>query len=454
MRETPTVSLPNPSPTATPGDRDGASGPSPSDATGVEGKEASVRWLAALNFSIADVQNGMGPYVALFLQSAANWNPAQIGTALAFGNIAQVLAQTPVGVWVDQTRRKRGLLAIGIVMIALACIVTPLFPTPSIVTAGQILVGVAGAIFPTTLAALALGLVGRRRMDAQMGTNQASNAAGNVFAAIAIGAAGYFFSLSWMFFLVVALCALSLMLLWRIRPGDIDHDLARGADGQGRGSVADAGGQGVGAAVKDVLATFRELVRQRAVRVFLICAVIFHFANAAMVPLVTEMLAKNQGAKTAVLMTSGYMLASQLVFVVVAAASGRLARSWGRKPLFLFAFAALAVRGVLYTLSDKPAALIAVQCMDGLGAGVFGVVAILIVADLTQGSGRFNAAQGAVATAQGLGAFLSNSLAGLLAHLGGTRLSFLSLAAIALAGFLTFAFFMPETRDLRAHKES
>ena len=104
----------------------------------------------------------------------------------------------------------------------------------------------------------------------------------------------------------------------------------------------------------------------------MVSAVIFHFANAAMVPLVTQRLARGVGAREAILYTSGYMLASQLVFLVVAAVSGRLAATLGRKPLFLFAFAALAVRGVLYTLSDKPAAPVAVQCMDGWARGSSG----------------------------------------------------------------------------------
>jgi MFS family permease len=103
------------------------------------------------------------------------------------------------------------------------------------------------------------------------------------------------------------------------------------------------------------------------------------------------------------------MLASQSVFMVVAALSGKLADKLGHKPLFLFGFAALATCGVLYTLSHAPAALIAVQCMDGLGAGIFDVVSVLIIADLTKGTGGFNAAQGAIATAQGIGAFLSYS---------------------------------------------
>jgi MFS family permease len=233
----------------------------------------------------------------------------------------------------------------------------------------------------------------------------------------------------------------------RIRADDIDFNLACGADGEPGAARRKQDNPGsFGSALVGLLQGLGELVREKPVAIFLACAVLFHFANAAMVPLVTEMLGKNQGAKSAVLYTSGYMLASQLVFVVVAASSGRLAGRIGRKPLFLFAFAALTLRGILYTFSNAPGWLIAVQCMDGLGAGIFGVVGVLIIADLTRGTGRFNAAQGAIATAQGMGAFLSNAMAGWLAKHEGTTFTFCVLSAIAAAGLLLFACFMPETR--------
>jgi predicted MFS family arabinose efflux permease len=410
-------------------------------------KRGSVRALMALNFCIADVQNGMGPYIALFLQSAVGWNPAQIGAALAAGNLAQVVAQTPAGALIDRLRQKRALLITGIVMIATACLATVWLTSLPVVTAAQALIGVAGAIFPPCLAAVALGLVGRKRMDRQMGTNQAFNAGGNMFAALALGAIGYYWGMKWMFYLVGGLCAAAALCVSFIRADDIDYDLARGADGESPQKLAQQVQGSVLDGIKDLLKGFAEIFQQRPVIVFLVSAVIFHFANAAMVPLVTEMLAKNAGAQKAILYTSGYMLASQFVFVVVAALSGRLAGKIGRKPLFLFAFAALAARGALYTLSHRPAALIAVQCMDGLGAGIFGVVGVLIVADLTKGTGRFNAAQGAIATAQGCGAFLSNSVAGYLAKRMGNNFTFLTLAGIAVAGLAFFWLLMPETRE-------
>jgi MFS family permease len=417
-------------------------------------KKGSIRALRALNFFIADVQNGMGPYMALFLQSSVHWGPAQIGSALAAGNIAQVLAQTPAGALIDRLRQKRVLLLVGIGLIALAVLATAFFTTRAVVMSGQALIGTAGAIFPLCLSAIALGLVGRQRFDQAQGTNQAFNAAGNMFAALALGAVGYYFNLRWMFYLVGFLCVGAVLCVLRIKADDIDFDQARGADtGDNSGQPASAAAPATpsGSAwdgIKQLLTGFRDLLKQKPVLIFLVSAVIFHFANAAMVPLVTQLLATGVGTKQAILFTSGYMLASQLVFMVVATASGKLAGKLGRKPLFIFAFAALAARGVLYTLSHHPAALIAVQCMDGLGAGIFGVVGVLIIADLTKGTGSFNAAQGAIATAQGLGAFLSNSVAGYLAKNQGNNFAFLTLAGIAVVGLVVFSVFMPETLNL------
>jgi MFS family permease len=429
----------------------------PASPTAPDSKRGSLEALKAVNFFIADVQNGMGPYIALFLQSSVGWGPAQIGSALAAGNIAQVLAQTPAGALIDNLRQKRTLLIVGIALIMAGMLGTAFFTVRPVVMGGQALVGIAGAIFPPCLAAIALGLVQRQRFDQVQGTNQAFNAGGNMFAALALGAIGYYFNLRWMFFFVALLGVGAIVSILCIKADDIDFNAARGGE-----ESPDAQGEQCQAAppapasasvwqnIKDVLACLGDLIKQPPVRVFLVAAVLFHFANAAMVPLVTQLLARGVGAKQAVLFTSGYMLASQLVFMIVAAVSGKLAGRLGRKPLFLFAFAALAVRGLLYTVSHAPAALIAVQCMDGLGAGIFGVVGVLIIADLTKGTGRFNAAQGAIATAQGLGAFLSNSVAGYLAKTQGDNFTFYVLAGIAVVGLAFFWVYMPETRDQQA----
>ncbi|MFM9503849.1 hypothetical protein RDS30_14900, partial [Listeria monocytogenes] len=90
----------------------------------------------------------------------------------------------------------------------------------------------------------------------------------------------------------------------------------------------------------------------------------------------------------------------------------RKAQQWGRRPLLLAAFTALAIRGLLFSMVTDPFALVAGQIFDGITAAVFAVMIPLIVSDITFGRGRFNLAQGIVGTATGIGASLSTVTAG------------------------------------------
>jgi MFS family permease len=171
----------------------------------------------------------------------------------------------------------------------------------------------------------------------------------------------------------------------------------------------------------------------------------FHFANAAMLPLVGQKLAlqdKNLGTT----LMSACIVAAQVVMVPMAMLVGAKADAWGRKPLFLIALAVLAIRGCLYPLSDNAYWLVAVQLLDGVGAGIYGAVFPVIVADLMRGTGRFNVAQGAIITAQGIGAALSTTLAGLVVVHAGYSAAFLTLAAVAVVGLVLYVLVMPETR--------
>jgi MFS family permease len=144
---------------------------------------------------------------------------------------------------------------------------------------------------------------------------------------------------------------------------------------------------------------------------------------------------------------SACVVTTQMVVTLIASWSGRKAHQWGRKPLLLIGFAALPVRGVLYTLTNAAVPLIAIQVLDGIGAAIFGVVSVLVIADLTRGSGRFNLTQGAVTTAVGIGAALSQSIAGSIVHAFGDRAAFLFLSAVASAALAILYFFMPETHE-------
>jgi MFS family permease len=150
---------------------------------------------------------------------------------------------------------------------------------------------------------------------------------------------------------------------------------------------------------------------------------------------------------------SACIVAAQIVMVPMAMLVGRKADTWGRKPLFIAGFLILPIRGVLYTFSDSPYWLVGVQLLDGVGAGLYGALFPLIVADLMEGTGRFNVAQGAVITAQEIGASLSTALAGVIVVAAGYSAAFLTLAAIAAAGLILFALAMPETWVARPAKE-
>ena len=255
-----------------------------------------------------------------------------------------------------------------------------------------------------------------------MGRNSAFDHAGNVAIAVLAGAVGYAFSQRAVFLLVPVCAVLAAGAVLSIPARAIDHDRARGLDGQ---TDAAAAGYGV-------------LLQSRPLIIFGFCVMLFHLANAALLPLVGQKLAASY-PKEATAMMSACIIAAQMVMLPIALLVGRTADTWGRKPLFLAGFAVLPLRAVLYTLSDNSFWLISVQVLDGVGAGIFGALTPLVIADIMRGTGRYNLAQGAVATVQGIGASLSGLVAGVIVDRYGY-----SAAAVAL---IVFAIGMPETAN-------
>jgi predicted MFS family arabinose efflux permease len=329
------------------------------------------------------------------------------------------------------------LITAGIVALAVGALLIAFVPTFWSVMSAQVLIGGTSSIFGPAICAISLGIVGHRLFDLRQGRNQAFNSAGNVVAAVSMGLLGYFISNRSIFFFVFACALPTILTLLIIRPDEIDYELARGA------KIGDEGAKPVKP---------HALLKDRPLLIFLACAVMFHFANAAMLPLLGEMLAKGRG-RSSMLFMSACVVTTQFVIALIASWSGRKAGTWGRKPLLLIAFSVLPIRGVLYTLTLNPRALVAIQILDGVAAGIFGVVSVLVIADLTQGTGRFNLTLGAISTAVGIGASLSQVIAGSIVHHFGSNAGFLFLAAVALAAFGILYFFMPETRNTRLAKE-
>ena len=406
----------------------------------------SLLGLDGLNFLMADVRDGLGPYLSVFLKGSQHWQPGHIGIAMAASSVAAAIFQIPAGLLVDSLRAKRLLVAGSGLGVAVGCLLIVFFPTFASVIVAQVVIGAAAAVIPLALAALSLGLVGKRALDARVSRNEGFNHGGNFFAALLAGTLGQRFGYSYIFYLVCAFAAASAAVVNLINSREIDHELARGggADDEDHADATDANPRPL---------AWRDLLRRRDLMIFLASVVLFHFGNAAMLPMAGQVLAKTHpGSDTLAL--SACIVAAQLVMVGVAWAVGRaMARGVGRKTIFLVALATLPVRGVLFSFTSNPVGVVAIQLLDGVAAGVFGVISVVIAADLMRGTGRFNLAQGLVALAIGLGAGLSNVVAGYIVQAFGYPAGFLSLAALAAGALVFFALLMPETRE-RAEKDN
>jgi MFS family permease len=394
--------------------------------------------LDALNFLLADVRDGLGPYFAIYLLAVrgpeGGWNEATIGLVITLAGLAGLLSQTPIGALIDRSRHKRGIVVAAALAVTLSCLALPFITGFAAVAAAQSVAAVAGAAFPPALAAITLGVVGPRAFARRIGRNEAFNHGGNALSAALAAGTAVFFGPVVVFWIMAALALLSIGAMLSIPAAAIDDEQARGLED---GQRAEAAHQP---------STWRSLLACRPLLLFAALMACFHLANAAMLPTVGQLLTRVVGKDYATSLIAGCIVAAQCAMVPVAMLAGAKADRWGRKPIFLAAFGVLALRGALYVLSDNPWWLLGVQLLDGVGAGIFGTLFPVVVADLTRGTGRFNVSQGAVATAQGLGAALSASLAGAVVVGAGYPAAFLTLGGIAAVGFLGYLLLMPETR--------
>lgn len=387
------------------------------------------RSLDGVNFLLADVRGALGPYLNVFLITQQHWSQTEVGWVTTISGLLGLVAQTPAGAAIDATRRKRGVVVLALMVLGAAAIVIFAMPRFWPVMIANTGIAVVGDVFGPAVSAVTLGLYARAHLARRMGRNSAFDHAGNVLIAASAGAVGYALSQRAVFLLVPVFALLASAAMLSIPRAAIDEDRARGA----------ASGEAAGGAGLSVLLTCRPLV------VFALCAMLFHFANAPLLPLVGQKLAQAYPAWATAMMSS-CIIAAQLIMLPVALAVGRTADRIGRKPILLLGFAVLPVRAVLYTLSDSAPWLIGVQLLDGVGAGIFGAITPLVIADLMRGTGRFNLAQGAVATAQGVGASVSGLAAGVIVDHAGYSPAFLAFGAAACVALAALVWAMPETR--------
>jgi MFS family permease len=390
----------------------------------------SLRGLDWFIFFLADVQTGFGPFVAVYL-TTQKWTQVEIGLVLSIGGVVALIGQMPGGAIVDAARSERlvaGLAVATIGFSALGYAAWPIFP---VVMAAATLHAAASCVLGPAIAAISLGLVGPLAIGERFGRNARYASLGNGGAAALMGTCGYLLSSRSVFLVTFLLAIPTLLALSRIRESEIDA-------AQAHGTVVR---EEPDASATSVL----KLMSHRPLLTFAAAVLLLQLANAAMLPLMAGVVT-TRSSQWAPILIAACIIVPQAIVALASPSVGRKAQLWGRRPLLLVGFAALAIRGLLFATVHDPYLLVAVQVFDGVTAAVFSVMIPLIVADVAFGSGHFNLAQGIVGTATGIGASLSTVLAGYVADRFGSSVAFTGLAGVAAVGLVMIWFVMPETR--------
>jgi MFS family permease len=401
----------------------GTASPSPSN--------ASLSGLDGVNFFLAGILAGFGPYLAAYLADQ-KWTQENIGFVLTASGVAGLLSQLPGGELLDTVRSKRAVVVAGVVMVAVSAVIIAFQPSFPLVFAALMLQGITGGFLGPAIAAISLGLVGHAALPERLGRNQRFASTGNLVTAALMGLIGYFLSYQAIFLTVAALAIPLFVALAPIRAPDIHFGRACGAPDHDMPSLP-------------ARASLRSLWKNPGLLTFGACLFLFQLANASVLPLVVEDLVY-QGEKRSSLVVSALIILPQIIVAVTAPWVGQWAKNWGRRPLLLIGLGALPIRALLFASVVDPTLVVVFQLLDGISGAVLGVLTALVIADVTGGTGRFNLAQGIVGTASGIGASLGTTLFGVVAAGFGRTAVFLSIASVALLAVVILWFFMPETR--------
>ncbi len=405
--------------------------------------QLSRHGLNGLNFLVAAMQTGFGPFLSVYL-TQQRWTQTDIGLALSIGTGIALMAQLPAGALVDLVYHKRHVTAAAVVALGASAVMLAADPGWTSIRNAQILHALASCILTPAIAALTLSICGHEAFSLRLGVNARYASLGNAAAAILLGACAYAFSERAVFVVTAALMLPALIAVAMIRGADcvttLDEHPATWHPRDRRRRDR----------------KFWQTVREPGLFVFTTCVVLFHLANGAMLPLALNQLSLQ-------VMGTGLIIPAAILLpqIIIAAGSpwvGGLAQRLGRRPVLLAGFLAVPLRGVLLALLflGSPGALpiILLQVLDGVSAIVFGLMLPLIAADLTRQTGFLNLVIGWFGLAAGFGATLSTTAAGWVADRMGTPAAFLGMAAAGLAAVIVLALRMPETRSAATAERS
>jgi predicted MFS family arabinose efflux permease len=371
--------------------------------------------LLAVNFFMADMQSGIGPFVGVFL-AQRGWNAGLIGTAMTIGNIAGMLITTPVGGFIDTSNHKRAWVIVPGAAVVAASWIILVWQNFWAVAASQVATAIAGSAIVPAVTGITLGVVGQKGFNRQNGRNQAFNHAGNMLGAAVSGLLGWRLGYFSVFMLAAMFGALTVAFVFMIPPGSIDHRTARGSkedDPEHRPS---------GLTV---------LLKHTPLVVLGLALAVFHLGNAAIVPLYG--LSAVAGSDTnGPGFVATIIVIAQGTMVVASIVGMRVAEKRNYWMLLLVSFLMLPLRGIFACFLTGWWGVVPVEILDGIGTGLQSVAVPGMVARSLYSTGRVNLAQGAVLTVQGAGAALSPALGGWIAQWVGYSPTFLILGGMGL----------------------
>lgn len=376
--------------------------------------------LYALNFFMADLVAGIGPFLGIFLL-AKGWQSGWIGTVMTIGGVAGMAMTAPAGALMDSSRHKRAYVIISALCTVAASIAVIFSQNFWVVSLSQIGTAIGGAQIGTAVIGITLGIVRQKGFDRQNGYNQAFNHAGNVAGAALSGYLGLQYGMTAIFLLSALFGLLAVVSTLLIPPSAIDDNAARGL-----GDVT--GGEAKVSGLKVLLTCKPLLILSTA----LAC---FHLGNGALLPLYGMAAATSDHAHAAEFVAMTIIIA-QLTMVVASVAAMKVCQKKGYWLVMLVSFAALPVRGWIAAHIPGSTGIYPVQILDGLGAGLQSVAVPGLVAHILAGSGRVNVGQGVVMTVQGIGAALSPAIGGWIAQSFGYDHAFMILGSFALVSIV------------------
>jgi MFS family permease len=383
------------------------------------------RALQALNFFMADMQAGVGPFLGVFLL-ARGWQSGWIGSVMTIGAVAGVSMTAPAGAWVDASRHKRWLVVIPGVCTVLASAVILLSQSFWPVALSQVATAIAGAAIGPAVSGITLGMFRQAGFNRQNGINQAYNHAGNAVGAGLSGLLGWKFGLPAVFWLAVVFGVASILSVLQIPRGSIDDRAARGLSDHAESNERARG--------------LTVLFECKPLLILASALALFHLGNGAMLPLYgLAVVAAKQGSPAA--FVAATIVVAQGTMILASLFAMRMTATRGLWLVLLISFAALPLRGLIAAYFINRWGVFPVQILDGLGAGLQSVAVPGLVARILNGTGRINVGQGAVMTVQGVGASLSPAIGGWLAQWEGYSPAFLILGAFALGSLVIWTWF-------------